>query len=75
MAAPLLEVRVAYIRQLKFATRDVKGLPIFGTATLLVPRRTARAPTPMLVNNLRGVVDARPGLVTQLDVAPPRLLR
>ena len=27
----------------------------------------------MLVNNLRGVVDARPGLVTQLDVAPPRL--
>lgn len=29
----------------------------------------------MLVNNLRGVVDARPGLVTQLDVAPPRLLR
>ncbi|MGV9860098.1 lipase family protein [Gordonia sp. NPDC003425] len=53
VAAPLLEVRAAYIRQLKFATRDAKGLPIFGTATLLVPPTPWRGPgaRPVLINN------------------------
>ena len=37
---------------IEFHSTDAVGAPIFGTATLLVPRRTARAPTPMLVNNL-----------------------
>ncbi|GAC70922.1 putative lipase [Gordonia soli NBRC 108243] len=40
--------------QVKFVSRDALGSPIFGTATLLVPRQPApaRGPRPILVNNV-----------------------
>ena len=51
-AGPVVTVPLRSATLIEFRSTDAVGAPIFGTATLLVPRRTARAPTPMLVNNL-----------------------
>lgn len=53
VAAPLLEVRVGYARQIKFATRDAQDRPLFATATLFVPPTpwTGRGARPVMVNN------------------------
>ncbi|MGV9795654.1 lipase family protein [Gordonia sp. NPDC003422] len=53
VAAPLLEVRVRYARQIKFRTVDAAGRPLFATATLFVPPTTwtGRGKRPVMVNN------------------------
>lgn len=53
VAGPLLETPLGYARQLKFASTDAHGEPIFATATLFVPPTAWRGPgpRPVLVNN------------------------
>ena len=53
VAAPLLEVRVAYARQIKFRTVDAANRPLFATATLFVPPTPwqGRGARPVMVNN------------------------
>ncbi|WAC53855.1 lipase family protein [Gordonia sp. SL306] len=53
VAAPLLEVRVGYARQIKFRTVDAQNRPLFATATLFVPPAPWQGPgaRPVVVNN------------------------
>lgn len=53
-AGLLVTVPIAQARQVKFATRDAKGLPSYGTATILEPRAPwqGKGSRPILVNNL-----------------------
>ncbi|MGC4962941.1 lipase family protein [Gordonia sp. DT101] len=53
VAAPLLEAKVGYARQIKFTSRDAADRPIFGTATLFVPPTPWKGAgaRPVMVNN------------------------
>lgn len=54
VAGPLVLVPLRYARQIKFRTVDASGGPLFGTATLLVPRTPWRGPgaRPIVINNV-----------------------
>ncbi|WP_257881346.1 lipase family protein [Gordonia terrae] len=51
-AGPVVTVPLRSATLIKFRSTDAVGAPIYGTATLLVPRRAVDASMPMLVNNL-----------------------
>ncbi|EON32519.1 secretory lipase [Gordonia terrae C-6] len=51
-AGPVVTVPLRSATLIKFRSTDAVGAPIYGTATLLIPRRAVGASTPMLVNNL-----------------------
>ena len=53
-AGLLVTAPITRARQIKFATRDAKGLPSYGTATILEPQASWQGPgpRPILVNNL-----------------------
>nr|WP_238421895.1 lipase family protein [Gordonia sp. 'Campus'] len=51
-SAPVVTVPLRSATLLKFRSTDANGAPVYGTATLLFPRHSARTPMPLLVNNL-----------------------
>ncbi|MGV9709222.1 lipase family protein [Gordonia sp. NPDC003424] len=54
VAGPLMMTPIRYARQIKFRTVDASGRPLFGTATVFVPRAPWRGKgaRPVVVNNV-----------------------
>ncbi|MCR5977523.1 lipase [Gordonia jinghuaiqii] len=51
-AGPVVTVPLRSATLIKFRSTDATDAAIYGTATLLIPRRASRSPMPLLVNNL-----------------------